>query len=637
MIARLYDLALVWGLFVAASGCGLWALEGLRLRASGRIRHALFAGGLGLGLLGYVTFVLGLAAVLRREVIAGAFLLGLVMGLAGWWRFWRAGRVEGKEAWRRLRRRSWPEGALLAFLGVLAGINLLAALAPVIGVDELIYRVAAADLYLRHERLYYLPSMWLHQQPQQVQMIQLWGMSLGSHSTAQVVQWGMGLLLVVALVDLGRRDMPLVWALLAGAIFYCYSDVLVLSGRASPDLANGLFLLLAVLAWLEWLETGVGRWLVLAGVLAGLFAAGARLQGAYGAVSLAILVVVYGWRRRGWRFSSALARGLGVGFVAFLAVAPWYVKSYVQTGSPTWPLLMGVFGARDWTPDAQAYVLGIQGEERGVGQWLSPGRMVTAPWDLVMAPERFHSGVMGPLILATLPFAFLIRLPQRVGWALAASAVLAPLWYVSYPRLRAYVAGVGLLSVVVGYLLWRIFHAVILPAWGRAAILGFVLAWLLLGVGVAWRFHGWAAPVVLGWAEEARSLSARLAQPDVHFFWYDDYQALNARLPAGSRLLLYDSRGYYLRYDYDRYDLLAKRETRPERLRDPRYVAEQVQRLGSNYVVLWPEPRHSTAYEPSNWLEDTLRGLCGAHWPIIYRSASMIVCEVRPLPGGAAP
>ena len=87
MTSRLYDLALVFGLFVAASGCGLWLLDRARLRAGGRIQQVCFATGLGLGLLGYVTFSLGMMSLLRQSFIAGAYVIVLSLGLRGWYSF----------------------------------------------------------------------------------------------------------------------------------------------------------------------------------------------------------------------------------------------------------------------------------------------------------------------------------------------------------------------------------------------------------------------------------------------------------------------------------------------------------------------------------------------------------------------
>ncbi len=632
---RLYDLVIVLGLFAAASGCGLLVLERLGLDTSGRVQRVLFAGGLGLGLLGYVPFALGLAGVLRQSAIAAAYLAALALGLWGWWRFWRLQRVTLGELSGSLRSTTWPARLVLAFFVVAAGVNLLAALAPVIGVDELIYRVAAADLYLRHERLLYLPSIWAHQQPHQIQMIQIWGMSLGTDSTAQVVQWGMGLLLVAALVDFGRREMPLAWALLGAGIFYSFSDVVVLSGRAAPDLANGLFMVLSVLAMVRWLETGAGRWLGVAGVLAGLFAAGARLPGAYGAVGLALLVAYYGWRQFSWRPVAAVGGGLAVGLIALVVVLPWYVKSLMQAGSPTWPFVIPFFDAQDWTRPAVDYLRGIP--ENKIGRWYSPERIAAAPWALTMNPETFRSGVIGPLALASAPLAVFTRLSTSMRWLLLSAVVLGALWYVGFPRMRGFIPGIGLLSIAVGYLLWQVWQSETIPRWARAGLVVLAALWLVVGLGTVARTHLRAALVTLGVKDEQAYLSARLAEPDMSFEWYDDYAALNGSLPLGSRLLIQESRGYYLDFDYVLYDLLSKREARTERLQDSQYVAQQVRKLDADYVLLWPGPRYLSGFEPSNVLVDTLHELCGPSWPIVYESETMIVCEVEPGNGGDAP
>lgn len=627
-MSALRDLLIVCGFLAAGLGWGVWILRILDLRASGRLRHALLAAGLGLGVLGYVPFALGLAGLLRFPVLLAGYLAVLGMGAVGCISFLRhLGEASGEaDGWATLRRPSGPSLALVALLVAIVSVTLLAALAPVVGVDELIYRVAAADTYLREGQMLYLPSSQYHQQPQQVQMLQMWGMALGSDSVTQVVQWVMGLLLLIAVVDLARRFMPMVWALLAGAMFYAVSDVIVLSGRASPDLANGLFLGLAGIAWLEWTARGEDRWLLVTGGLAGLFAVGARLPGAYGAIGLAVLVSVAAWRLLRRRPLRALAAGAAVGAVALAVAAPWYVKTWIQTGSPVWPFLQSVFGFRDWTPEAFRYFGGIQ--ERAIGRWLSLGRILAAPWEFTIEPDRFNSGVVGPLLLGGLPLALVFRLPTQLVRVLAFCGILAPLWYASYPRVRAFLGPIALLFVVVAFLLWQLAESTLVPRLAALGVAGLAVAWLAVGLGQTVRAHTEAAKTTLGIESRQQYLIDRLSQADMQFDWLGDYWALNSVLPKGSRLLIYESRGYYLDFGYDRYDLIAKRETDPERLREPAYVEDQVRGLGSDYVLLWPEPRFATGYEPSNWLEVTLHDLCGSRWPIVYQSQTMVACKV---------
>jgi hypothetical protein len=631
-MSHLYDLVLVSGLCVAAGGCGLWFLRLLKFESDGRVQHVLFAVALGLGAIGYVSFFLGVAGQLTKPVLATLYLIFLGLGVGGWISFARRSRfglrAVGSGLWSGVRRLPLAAQVLLLFVVLFGFVNLLAAMAPVIGVDEMIYRVTLADLYLRHERLYYLPSLSYHQQPQHIQMVQLWTMSLGSDSTAQILQWALGLLLVVGIVDLARRHMPITVALLAGVVFYTFTDVVVLSGRASPDLANSLFMYLALIALANWLDKREGRWLLLAGVLAGLFAAGSRLSGAYGAIGLSVLVFIYGWKRFKWSLLKAILVSIGVGLVAFVVVVPWYAKAFAQTGSPTWPYLRSVFGGKDWTNEAYVYFSSIQ--ERAIGQWFSAERIIRAPWDLTIYPEKFNSGVMGPLVLAALPGLLVFPAPKRLRWILLAGLVSLPLWYVSYPRLRALLPVMALLSVISSCVLWEIIQARDFSKWVRFIVAATGAAWIVAGFATAVHFHLESIATTVGLKSEQEFLRTRLREPDMRFEWYDDYQAMNAMLPKGSQLLIYDSRGYYLDFDYERYELISRREENPERLRDLDYVEEKVKELGTDYVLLWPEARHASAYGPNRTLEDTLLAMCGQRWPIIYRSETMITCAVSP-------
>ena len=627
MTARIYDLVLIIGLLVSGSGCGMWLLDRMNLRASSPLKQFLFASGLGLGILGYITFALGMLALYQHAVIATCYLALLLLGLWAWHSCGHFSIAVCRNYCSSILYTSWQCKILILYLCLLTGISLLAALAPVVGVDELIYRLAAAKIYLRHERLIYIPSMVFHMQPQHIQMIQIWGLALGSESTTQLVQWSMGVLLLLAVVNVGRREMPATWALVSGAIFYTYSDVIVLSGRASPDLANGFFMAMGVIAWLQWLETGVERWLLVAGALAGLFAAGTRLPGAYGAIALAALVCIYGWRHWKWKFTLAAKYGLAVGLVALLMVLPWYVRSYLTTGNPFWPFLGELFGIHDWTI-ATYELFTANYSQQEIGSWLSFRRILTAPWDLTIRPSQFHSGMAGPLVLATLPILLLVEMPQRAKRMLVACAMLGIMWYVSYPRLRAFIPGVAFLSIIVGYLLWRMWLSGMLPRWVRTAAIGVASTWLLVGLGTTMRFHLRAAGVTLGFQEEQDYLSQRLSDPDMNFYWFDDYQVLNKILPAGNRLLIYETRGYHLDFDYDYYTLIARRSPDPRRLRDQNFVVEQVHALGSDYILLWPEVQHGDGSEPNNLLENTLHSLCGSRWPIIYESNTMMACHI---------
>ena len=607
---------------MAATGSGLWLLARLGLRLPRQIQHIICACGLGLGIVGYVMFVLGVTGALRTEIIGFSYGTVVTLGLVNCISYWRSGASVSQGPPRRLDIVSW---ILMSVLIGLAGINLVGALSPVVGVDELIYRLAAPKVYLRHGSFMYIPSIWLHQQPQLIMTVQMWGMALGSHSTAQLLQWALGLVLLLGVVDLGMKEMPIRWALCGGVIFYCCSDVSFLSGRATPDLANALFLFVALVVWLQWTETDQVRWLMLCGVFAGLFASGARLPGAYAAIGLAAVSFGYSLYRRSNSPIAALRNAALVGLLSLVTVLPWYIKSWLQTGNPFWPFMHRVFGARDWTVDALNYVASIQ--ERHIGDWVSWGRILYSPWELTMEPGGFASGVIGPILLASVPLVFAVAISENMRRAVAVCAVLYVVWYLSYPRVRAGLAPIAMLCAVAAFLGWQMCSTKGFPRWAVSAYYLSIAAWIALGVAAALRFHGPALPVVLGLEDESEYLVERFRKPDLRFTWYVDLMALNVRLPQGSRVLLHDQRGYHLDHDYERLALISAREKLPHRLKDPDYVAHAVHQLGCTHVAVFPTTQHKTGYEPTNWLEDTVHELCRERWPITYRSARMIVCD----------
>lgn len=628
------NLAVVAALLVAGSGVGLLLLRSLRLEGAARPQHVLLASGLGLGLIAYVPFVLGVGGGLNLPALLATFLAAIALGIFGWLVFLGPRRPENLD-WRP-DVRGWvrslgPAGlVLLGFITLLGLINMLAAMAPVIGVDELNYRVRLPELYLDRGGFFYLPSSEVHQQPQQIQMLQMWAMALGSDSATQLVQWAMGLLLVAAVVDLARRFVPLAVALAAGAVFYGVSDVVVLSARAVPDLANGLFLFLAFVAFVRWMDTDEDWWLLVIGILSGLFAAGSRLPGVYGAIGLAALAVLYAWRRPGAGPVRVVGAGAVVGVVALAMVVPWYAKSWAFTGNPFWPFFESIFGAKDFNESAIRYL--VTDQERDVGPWHSLSWIISSPWDLTFNPKKFRSGVMAPFVLAAIPLLAFVRVDRRIWYMAAGVVATGALWYWTFVRLRSFIPVIAVMVVIAAYVIWTLWRSGELPKLARTALGGLMAVslglWMLFGLGTAVRFHTDSVLAVLTNQPDGEFLSERLTEDDMLFPWYDEYLALNATLPAGSELLIWETRTYYLDFEAERHYLIARKDPFPESMKEPEYVRARVEEFGSDYVVLWPEVRYVTQHPPGQWIEDSIHQLCGDVWPVVYLSEKMKVCEV---------
>jgi len=626
------NLLIVGALLLIGSGIGLVVLHLTRLRASDGIQHTLLATGVGLGAVSFVPFGLAWGQQLSTlNLILAGSVLSATASLS-WFLLspFNLGCFKQLKSW--FYNLSHLDILLIFFISVLAILNLFAALAPVTGVDELIYRVANASTYLKEQGFVYIPSNFSHQQPQLVMMLQMWGMSLGSDSASQVIQWAMGVIFILSVIDFARRFMPFTVALAIGIIIYCASDVVVLSARAVPDLANSVFLFLSFTALKLWLDTKNDRWLLLIGLLAGFFAAGSRLTGAYGAIALTVCIIIYGLRDKQIDPFRAITSGMLVAGIAFLMVLPWLIKAFVMTGNPVWPFLFDVFGAKDFTQASAAYLSGTESRVLG-GSITSLQWIISSPWDLTFNPHNFRSGVYGPFILASIPAMFVTGLNDQLRKYVLIALISCAIWYFSFPRLRSLIPIISLLTVAGGYGMYKLWLDINLPRILSFTFKTFVglllLTWVLFGIGTHFRFHYDAVLETLGVKTEQEFLINRLVQDDLKFYWYEEYIHLNEILPPSSKLLLHEGRGYYLNFVYERYFLIAQNELNTERLKDPQYVVSRVEDRNIDFVVLWPDFKGGTYYEPAVWLEESLHHLCSSKWDVIYENDQIKVCDVK--------
>ncbi|MFL2751873.1 MAG: glycosyltransferase family 39 protein [Dehalococcoidia bacterium] len=629
---NILNLVIVIGLLLIGSGLGLFVLHLTRLRASDGLQHVLLATGVGLGVVSFVPFGLAWAQQLSSLNLILAASVLVVTGLMAWRLFMPITIDELRLLKSRIYNLSRLDLVLILLISVLAILNLFAALAPVTGVDELIYRVADGSTYLKEKGFVYIPSKYSHQQPQLVMMLQMWGMSIGSDSASQVIQWAMGIIFILAIIDFARRFMPLTVSLALGMILYCASDVVVLSARAVPDLANSMFLFLSFVAFKLWLDTKNDRWLLLVGLLAGFFAAGSRLTGAYGAIAIMACIIIYGYRDKHIDPLRAIASGMLVAGIAFFMVLPWLIKSFTMTGNPVWPFLFDVFGAKDFTQSSAAYLAGSESRALG-GSITSLQRIISSPWDLTFNPHNFRSGVYGPFILASIPAMFVTGLNSQLRKYALIALVSCAIWYFSFPRLRALIPIISLLTILGGYGFYKLWVEINLSRILNFTVKTFIglllLLWFLFGIGTHFRFHYDAVLETVGVKTEQEFLTNRLVQDDMSFYWYEEYIHLNEILPPGSKLLLHEGRGYYLNFMHERYFLIAQNELITEKLKDPEYVVSRVEDRNIDFVVLWPEFKSGTYYEPANWLEESLHYLCSTKWEVIYENYQIKVCDVK--------
>ncbi|MCC6850544.1 MAG: glycosyltransferase family 39 protein [Deltaproteobacteria bacterium] len=405
--------------------------------------EAVFALGLGLGLLAYATVALGILGLLRLPALVA------VLAAAAWTgrREAVSGGVRGLRALGRFAATA-PLGAraaVLLALGLFATECVLV-MAPVVGGDQTKYQLVYPRLFAAAGGFVPTPwSFWGYMQ-YLVNMLFAAAFVLRGDVLARFVNVAFGVLATAAVFALGRRAFGRTVGAWAALLFFCMPFTATLMIRAWVEFALTLYVVTATIGVLAWRESGHRGWLALAAVMGG-FAAGTKLMGVLAPALLGVTVLVIARARGGW--VPALRATIGFGLVAMVVASPCYLRNAAATGNPIFPFGYGVFGGRNWSAaaargldDYYAAYRQAHAEKRGGGAYGSWRETLRFPWDATMAPYAFENVGrfaydVGPFLLAFVPAVVLVRRDPRVrilaGVGLAyGAAVVFGMW--AHPR-----------------------------------------------------------------------------------------------------------------------------------------------------------------------------------------------------------
>jgi len=426
--------------------------------------------GVGLACLSLVTFLSALSGVLW---LAG---LGVLPAIA-------YGFVCAIRAGVQVRplRASGAAGVGGCLLGGAWLVAWLWATIPPTFYDELVYHLVIPQRVLATGELLTLPWVVFTLMPHAPDLLLAWGLVLGGDLGARAIQfalWVMCYLAVWAIVEVMARPRDTAWAPSFIACAFAASPMVWFLGTLSfteTIQAVGLLCSAVVIAAVPAQRYS---WLAL-GLMLG-WVASSKLSGLYWVAAALIAARVAGWPL------AALNRAA---VITLLTVTPWWIRAFVHTGNPVYPMFYGLLGGQPWSTESQARLLadlpyGTPGSLGGLG-------LVRLPLDLVLHPERFGSASdVGAL--AVLSTCGLLALPvasrlaglrghaRLLGDAAAVFVLVAGAgWVMTTPTARFFAPAFLLgLAVLAG-----------LCVQFQKTAQGFALVLLLAaGVGGAWQF-----------------------------------------------------------------------------------------------------------------------------------------------------
>ncbi len=462
------------------------------------------------------------------------------------------GRLEKQIAWLLL--------VLTAvFLIVEGAMNLT----PPTSRDALIHHLALPKIWIANGGIIETPWADFSYYPMHIDLLYLGCLLLGSDTAPKFIHMGFGFGTGLLLLWFVNRREGRPWGAAALAVFLTTPLVVWLSTSAYVDLGMTFFTTASVLALLRWREEGFAKpgWLWVSALAMGL-AAGSKYNALIAWLVVNLLVIFLYVRHSGRQM-----KGVGYGLLFFglaaLAASPWYIRNWLLTGNPFHPLFSSLFQAA-----GDSGLTGALGEhlagKKGRISFFQMRRILYGEnfWETLLIPlrmffqgrddsYRYFQGVLNPILIVFVPFAFLNRrhLAEKGVLAVFSVVFITVAYFTTKKQVRYLLPVIPMLTVLttmgIGHLIAALssLRHPTLRNLARGAVVAALIALLGFNVGYLKERFFKIDPLPLLTAGEDRDgyLARRLHH-------YPAVMWVNRNLPADARLFTFflGRRGYYL-------------------------------------------------------------------------------------------
>jgi hypothetical protein len=309
-------------------------------------------------------------------------------------------------------------------------------LTPPISRDALVHHLAIPKLWLRHGGFYETPWANYSYYPMNINLLYLVCLYFKNDIAPKFIHLAFGLGTGWLIYLYLKKKYDLNWALLGFVIFITTPIVIWLSTSAYIDLGMTFFTTASVLAFIRWrdLEYRQYKWLFISSLCMGI-AIGSKYNAL---IALLILntILMLSYVRDTNRQMAALKYGILFFTIAALIASPWYLKNYLLTENPFYPLFKSLFKSLSHKP-VQEVVHGQAIEKIGRIGFFKMREVLYGEtfWDTLLIPLRmffqgednsyqYFQGVLNPVLIVFSPFVLLNKKYKRDKLLFASFSVL---------------------------------------------------------------------------------------------------------------------------------------------------------------------------------------------------------------------
>lgn len=427
-------------------GLGKLTLVKIQMENSDSGEGIIFSIAIGFAIIAYSIFVLGLCQILYPSIIYIFTGISAILSIVGWHfgkKTWK-GTIFPKKSEHHDYRASTGtltstiNRSCLIILIMCLLLCMMLVLAPETGKDALIYHIGVPKMFLEHHGIYFIPGNIFANYPFFSEMLYTWGLSLWGEMLPKGTHFAIAIFILYSMWKFCRRyvqensfeTLPLL-------IFFTIPSVFINAHVAYCDLILTFYTFVAIYAFINWFNTKQTLWLVFCGLFSGV-----AMSIKYGGLSfpfIGSLGVLWACRRK--KIPSKKAFYLLSLYIlfTFLTGAPFYLKNWIMTGNPLYPLFYQVFGGKGWSTDQAAY---YDTFIRSLGMGRNLLDYLFLPWNLSFRTQidsPIFDGLMGPVFILVLPF--IIGMQKKISTEikiLMAYCLLAFLFWASSAQQMRY-------------------------------------------------------------------------------------------------------------------------------------------------------------------------------------------------------
>lgn len=544
----------------------------------------IFSFPLGLAVLGYVTFILGIIGLLYKSILMTVlvflfiFLIkdikNLMLSL-----FKIIKNINKKRLIKKYKIGFNFFTILFAFTAAFILLNFIVSFAPPWNFDVLAYHLAIQKIYIRAHKIINIPYILFSNFPNLVNTIYLDGLLLHNGMLANLFAYALDLTLVLSIFSFCRRFFNWKVGLLSLLIFYSFPMVIELSSTTHTDIQLALFFFLSIYGLFVYLTSKNEPWLYLCSIFAG-FGVSSKIFGviaAIGILSVLIMHFIPKLAKREVSYKSVLIKIFICCIIILIITMPWLIKNYFFTGNPVWPALNEVFNGKYWDAKHQQALSNLTSRKITIMNYLR------LPWDIHAHAGKAAGAVgdyegIGPFFLAFLPLYFLLNKKNKIlNIFFVLIFIYVTIWFFLSYILRYIIFAMPLVAIISAYVIVELLKNNYISNILKILLIFTFSFCILVWLGGKLK----EIPVVLG-LETKEAFYSKYPGPI-----YKASKFINQELPENSKILLFrDNRGFFLDRNYVWGDPLLQVYLNHSKFKNETDFYQELKRLGITHILV---------------------------------------------------